>query len=336
MSLTAVILAAGKSTRMKSRRPKALHEVCGKPMLQYILQACYDAGVTRALVVVGHGKDEVMATFAGDDRIRWVEQTEQLGTGHAARMCEPELRQVQGDVFLLAGDVPLIRGEVLTTLLQAHRDEHAAASMATAILDDPTGYGRIVRDDKGEFVEIVEQVDCTPQQREIREVFPSYYCLRVDALLHALSQLKNENKKGEYYLTDVYGILRGEGKKVCAVQAATYEDVLAPNTRQQLAEADSVMQERIQRDLLAAGVSIVSPVNTYVEAGVTIGPDTVIQPYAFIGRDSSVGADCTIGPFASVPRESVVPEGTVVAGNICEQTTVLSPSGQGIALRGGS
>ena len=321
---------------MKSRRPKALHEVCGKPMLQYILQACYDAGVTRALVVVGHGKDEVMATFAGDDRIRWVEQTEQLGTGHAARMCEPELRQVQGDVFLLAGDVPLLRGEVLTTLLQAHRDEHAAASMATAILDDPTGYGRIVRDDKGEFVEIVEQVDCTPQQREIREVFPSYYCLRVDALLHALSQLKNENKKGEYYLTDVYGILRSEGKKVCAVQAATYEDVLAPNTRQQLAEADSVMQERIQRDLLAAGVSIVSPVNTYVEAGVMIGPDTVIQPYAFIGRDSSVGADCTIGPFASVPRESVVPEGTVVAGNICEQTTVLSPSGQGIALRGGS
>lgn len=321
---------------MKSRRPKALHEVCGKPMLQYILQACYDAGVTRALLVVGHGKDEVMATFAGDDRIRWIEQTEQLGTGHAARMCEAELKQVHGDVFLLAGDVPLIRGEVLATLLQAHRDEHAAASMATAILDDPTGYGRVVRDDKGEFVEIVEQIDCTPQQREIREVFPSYYCLRVDALLHALSKLKNENKKGEYYLTDVYGILREEGKKICAVQAATYEDVLAPNTRQQLAEADSVMQERIQRGMLAAGVSIVSPVNTYVEAGVTIGPDSVIQPYAFIGRDSSIGADCTIGPFASVPRESVVPEGTVIAGNICEQTTILSPSGQGVAPRGGS
>jgi bifunctional UDP-N-acetylglucosamine pyrophosphorylase/glucosamine-1-phosphate N-acetyltransferase len=327
MSLTAIILAAGKSTRMKSKRPKALHEVCGKPMLHYILRACYDAGVTRALVVVGHGKDEVMATFGGDERIRWVEQTEQLGTGHAARMCEPELKKLQGDVFLLAGDVPLIRGEVLTTLLQAHRDENAAASMATAVLDDPTGYGRVVRDDVGEFIEIVEQIDCTPAQREIKEVFPSYYCLKVEELLFALSKLKNENKKGEYYLTDVYGILRKAGKKVVAVQAATYEDVLAPNTRQQLAEADGVMQDRIQRALLNAGVSIVSPVNTYVEAGVTIGSDTVLQPYAFVGRDSRIGSDCTIGPFASVPRESVVRDGTTIAGNICEQTTLLSPSG---------
>ena len=174
MSTTAIILAAGKSTRLKSKRPKALHEVCGKPMLQYILQACYDAGVTRAIVVVGHGKDEVTAAFGGDERIRFVEQTEQLGTGHAARVCEDELKKVHGDVFLLAGDVPLIRGEVLTTLLQAHQDENAAASMATAVLDDPTGYGRIVRDARGEFVEIVEQIDATAEQREIREVFPSY------------------------------------------------------------------------------------------------------------------------------------------------------------------
>ena len=284
MSLTAIILAAGKSTRMKSKRPKALHEVCGKPMLQYILQACYDAGVTRAIVVVGHGKDEVTAAFGGDDRIRFVEQTEQLGTGHAARVCEDELKKVHGDVFLLAGDVPLIRGEVLTTLLQAHQDENAAASMATAVLDDPTGYGRIVRDARGEFAEIVEQIDATAEQREIREVFPSYYCLKVDQLLFALSKLTNENKKGEYYLTDVYGILAKAGKKICAVQAATYEDVLAPNTRQQLAEADGVMQDRIQRRLLESGVSIVSPVNTYVESGVSIGSDTVIQPYTFIGR----------------------------------------------------
>ena len=327
MSLTAIILAAGKSTRMKSRRPKALHEVCGKPMLHYILQACYDAGVTRALVVVGHGKDEVMATFAGDERIRWVEQTEQLGTGHAARVCEHELKKVHGDVFLLAGDVPLIRGQVLRTLLQAHRDENAAASMATAVLEDPTGYGRVIRDDKGEFVEIIEQLDATAEQREIREVFPSYYCLKVEELLFALSRLTNDNKKSEYYLTDVYGILRKAGKKICAVQAATYEDVLAPNTRQQLAEADGVMQERIQRDMLDNGVSIVSPVNTYIEAGVTIGSDTVIQPHVFVGRDSSIGSDCVIGPFASVPRESIVPEGTTIAGNVSSETTILSRSG---------
>ena len=189
MSTTAIILAAGKSTRLKSKRPKALHEVCGRPMLDYILQACWDAGVTRAIVVVGHGKDEIIAQFGDDRRIHFVEQTEQLGTGHAAKMAEPELKRMSGDGFVLAGDVPLLRGEVLTTLLRAHRDEKAAASMATAVLDDPTGYGRVVRDAEGNFVAIVEQLDCTPEQREIREVFPSYYCLKVDELLFALSRL---------------------------------------------------------------------------------------------------------------------------------------------------
>ena len=328
MSTTAIILAAGKSTRMKSKRPKALHEVCGKPMLHYILQACYDAGVSRAIVVVGHGKDEVMACFAGDERVHFVEQTEQLGTGHAARMCVPELEKLHGDVFVLAGDVPLLRGQVLQTLLRAHRDEHAAASMATAVLEDPTGYGRVVRDDGGEFVEIIEQIDCTPEQREIREVFPSYYCLKVDDLIFALSKLSNTtNKKGEYYLTDVYGILRQAGKKVVAVQAATYEDVLAPNTRQQLVEADAVMQDRIQRQLLDSGVTIVSPVNTYIESGVVIGPDTVVQPHTFIGRDSSIGGDCVIGPFACLPRESIVPEGATVAGNVSADNAILSQGG---------
>ena len=323
MSLTAIILAAGKSTRMKSKRPKALHEVCGKPMLHYILQACYDAGVTRILLVVGHGKDEVIDAFRHDDRIRFIEQTEQLGTGHAARMCVPELEKVKGDVFLLAGDVPLIRGQVLQTLLQQHKFEDAAASMATAVLDDPTGYGRIVRDDKGDFLEIVEQLDATPEQREIREIFPSYYCARVPDLLFALSKLTNENKKSEYYLTDIYGILRKAGKKVVAVQAATYEDVLAPNTRQQLADADLVMQDRIHRALRESGVTIVSSAGTYIEAGVTIGPDTIIEPFTFIGRDTSIGADCCVGPFASIPRESIVPEGTTISGNISYENTML-------------
>src|SRR5207237_898164 len=144
-----------------------------------------------------------------------------------------------------------------------------------AVLDDPTGYGRIVRDANDEFLEIVEQLDATPVQREIREVFPSFYCLRVDDLLFALSRLKNDNKKGEYYLTDVYSILRQAGKKIVAVQAATYEDVLAPNTRQQLADADCVMQERIHRRFRESGVSIVSSDNTYIEDGATIGGDTV-------------------------------------------------------------
>ncbi len=326
MSLTAIILAAGKSTRMKSKRPKGLHEICGKPMLHYILKACYDAGVDRILMVVGHGKDEIIDAFKGDRRIHFIEQTEQLGTGHAAKVCEPELKKLTGDVFILAGDVPLVRSQVLTTLQRAHHEEKAAASMATAILDDPTGYGRIIRDDKGEFVEIVEQIDCTPEQREIREVFPSYYCIKIEELLLALSKLKNDNKKHEYYLTDIYGILRALGKKIVAVQAATFEDVVAPNNRQQLADADMVMQDRIHSRLRDSGVTIVNSENTYIEDGVQIGNDTVIEPFTFIGRDSNIGSDCCIGPFASLPRNSILPEGASIHGNISAETTALTQS----------
>ncbi len=317
MSLSAIILAAGKSTRMKSNRPKVLHEVCGRPMLEWVLRACYDAGVSRVMVVVGHAKDEVIARFADDKRIVWVEQTEQLGTGHAAKMCADELKKHPGDVFVLTGDGPMIRAEILRTLHDAHRADHAAASMATAIMDDPFGYGRIVRDEKGEFVDIIEEVDCTPAQREIAEVFPSYYCVKSDELLHAISLLKNTtNKKGEYYLTDIYGILRREGKKITAVQAMTQEDVLAVNTRQQLAEVDMVMQDRIQRQHREAGVTIVAPVNTYIQAGCTLGSDTVIEPFTFIGLDSTIGRDCEIGPFAVVPANSIVRDGTTIAGDV--------------------
>jgi bifunctional UDP-N-acetylglucosamine pyrophosphorylase/glucosamine-1-phosphate N-acetyltransferase len=324
MSSSAIILAAGKSTRMKSARPKPLHEVCGRPMLEYVLRACFEADCSKVIVVVGHGKDEIVARFDGDSRIQWVEQTEQLGTGHAARMCIPELEGHKSDVFILAGDGPLIRGEVLRTLLHAHREEKAAASMATAVLDDPTGYGRIVRDDAGDFVEIVEQGDATPVQREIREVFPSYYCMKSDELIFGLSKLTNQNSKREYYLTDVYKILREAGKKVLAVQAVTQEDSMAVNDRNQLAEVDAIMQERIHRKLRSEGVTIVSSVSTYIEDGATVGRDTVIQPFSFIGRDCSVGPECLIGPFATLPRASIVRAGTAIAGNVVAESATLN------------
>jgi bifunctional UDP-N-acetylglucosamine pyrophosphorylase/glucosamine-1-phosphate N-acetyltransferase len=285
-------------------------------MLDFVLNACYGAGCSSVIVVVGHGKEEVKARFESDSRITWVEQNEQLGTGHAAKMCLEELKRHHGgDVFILAGDGPLITSGVLHTLRKAHHDDRAAASMATAVLEDPTGYGRIIRDAEGQFIEIVEQIDCTPEQREIREVFPSIYCVKADELAFALLRLKNENKKGEYYLTDIYGILRQSGRRVLAVQAVTAEDVLAVNCRDQQAQVDAVMQDRIQRHLRDSGVSIASSVNVYIEAGVTVGADTVIHPFSFVGRDSRIGADCVIGPFARVPRESLVPDGTEIGGN---------------------
>ncbi len=326
MSLTAIILAAGKSTRMMSRRSKVLHEVCGKPMLDFVLQACFEAGCGRAMVVVGHGKDEVMARYAAETKIDWVEQAQQLGTGHAARMCEPYLKRQRGDVIILAGDGPLITADVLKGLVQAHRDDKAAASMATAVLDDPTGYGRVIRDASGAFLEIVEQVDATPAQREIREVFPSLYCVRSEELVHALGQLKNENKKSEYYLTDIFGILCQAGRRVLAVNAVSASDVLAVNSREEQAQVDAIMQGRIQRQLRRGGVSIASGANVYVEAGVMIGQDTTLSPFTFVGRDSRIGQGCAIGPFAMVPRDSVVPDGSVIAGNAFAEAAPFGPA----------
>ncbi|MDW8262096.1 MAG: NTP transferase domain-containing protein [Phycisphaerales bacterium] len=316
MSVAAVILAAGRSTRMKSNKPKVLHEVCGRSMLEHVLQACWEAGCARVIVVVGHGKEAVMSALSDERRIIWVEQTEQLGTGHAVKVCEPELRKLQGDVFVLAGDGPMIRGEVLRRLLAAHRQDHADASMATAVLDDPFGYGRVIRDEEGNFLEIVEQADATAEQAAVKEAFPSYYCFRVEALLSALDRLENKNRKGEYYLTDTYGILRRMGRKITAVQAVAPDDVLAANSREQLAEVDAAMQRRIQKQVREGGVTIVNGDQTYIEAGVTVGMDTVIHPFSYIGRDSAIGAECVIGPFAFVPRNSIVPEGTTLSGNL--------------------
>ena len=230
------------------------------------------------------------------------------------KVCEEELKQVHGDVLILAGDVPLIRGQVLKTLLSNHREEKVAASMATAMLDDPTGYGRVVRDANGEFERIVEQVDATEEQREIREVFPSYYCVKVDELLWRWVSSRTTTRRVSFISPISMGILRKAGKQVLAVQAVTAEDVIAPNSRAELAVADAVMQERIQRQHRDNGVTIVSGINTYLEDGVTIGADTTIHPFSYIGREATIGAECVIGPFAVVPREAMVREGSSVSG----------------------
>ncbi len=330
--LSAIILAAGKSTRMKSALPKPLREICGRPMLAYILDAAFDAGVEKAFVVVGYGKEAVIDRFGGDERIEFVEQAEQLGTGHAAKVCVPGIEAVGlagQDVLVLAGDVPLIRPAVLRQLIEAHRVQGADASMATAELADPFGYGRVIRDEAGAFVEIVEQADATPEQQQVREVFPSLYCVKADKLIELLGRLENKNAKKEYYLTDIYGLCRAGGGKVVAEKCVRGDDIIAPNTRVQLAEADAVMQARIVASLLESGVSVVAPHLTYVESGAEIGAETRVLPFTYIGRGARIGGGCTIGPFAYVARDSVVKEGSVVAGNA--DTAGLASIGEAMA-----
>ncbi|MEM1355711.1 MAG: NTP transferase domain-containing protein [Planctomycetota bacterium] len=242
----AIILAAGKGTRMNSDLPKVLHEVAGRPMVWWVVQACKQAGVSRCILVVGYKGELVREAFAGELGVEFVEQAEQLGTAHAAQMAEPSFAgQAVGDVFVLAGDGPLIRGKTLARLLEVHRRTSAAATLATAVIDDPTGYGRIVRDAAGNFAAIVEQKDATENQRAIREVNPSYYCFRGESFFQTLDQVGSNNAQGEYYITDAPGLLKKQNQTVTVVDAVPPSDVLSINTPEQLAQVDRVLRDRL-------------------------------------------------------------------------------------------
>jgi UDP-N-acetylglucosamine diphosphorylase/glucosamine-1-phosphate N-acetyltransferase len=248
----AVILAAGKGKRMGSDRAKVLFEVAARPMVHWVVKACRDAGVRRCIVVIGHGGDEVKSALAGVPGpvpgVAFVEQAEQLGTGHATRMAAPLFEgRPPTDVFVLAGDGPLIRPATLRKLLDTHRSRHAAATLATAVIDDPSGYGRVLRDADGSFRAIVEEKDATADQKRVHEINPSYYCFRSDELFAALSRVRNDNSQGEYYVTDVPGLLKAEGKTVVVVDAVPADDVLSINTPEQLAEVDRILRERLAR-----------------------------------------------------------------------------------------
>jgi bifunctional UDP-N-acetylglucosamine pyrophosphorylase/glucosamine-1-phosphate N-acetyltransferase len=313
----AIILAAGVSSRMNTRLPKVLHEVCGRPMLAYVLDACREAGVEKLYIVVGYGKEQVIEAFKDDRNIVWVEQTEQKGTGHAVICCKEHLANFEGDTLILVGDGPLIRAGTLTTLMTKHESERAAATLATAILDNPAGYGRIIRDAYGNIQGIVEHNDCTPQQLSIKEVNPSYYCFRNKVLFAALANIKPNNVKNEYYLTDAIHLIIAEGHKVVAVTAVPAADAMGVNSRAQLSEAGKIMQLRIQEKFMNTGVTIVDPPNTWIDARAKIGQDTIVEPFTYIHGRVTIGSNCRIGPFAYL-RDGTVLGNDVVLGVFSE------------------
>jgi bifunctional UDP-N-acetylglucosamine pyrophosphorylase/glucosamine-1-phosphate N-acetyltransferase len=309
----AVILAAGKGTRLKSDLPKVLHEICGRPMLAYVFDACRAAGVQSCIAVVGHGKQLVIDAFAGDRDITWVEQIPQNGTGHAVMVCREQIRGYE-HVLVLGGDGPLIRAETIKELLTRHRAENAAATLATAVLDDPTGYGRVLRDDRGNLRGIVEHNDATPEQRQIREVNPSYYCFRTADLLPALDKLRPNNAKNEYYITDTLGLLMQAGQKVGAVTAVPPQDIYSINSRKELALVNRLMRDRVLDKLMAEGVTIVNPDTTWIDARATIGVDTIIEPFVVISGSTTIGRECRIGPFVHLTGAARVADKAVLSG----------------------
>jgi bifunctional UDP-N-acetylglucosamine pyrophosphorylase/glucosamine-1-phosphate N-acetyltransferase len=308
----AIVLAAGKSTRMKSDLPKVLHELCGRPMLSFVLSACRLAGVDRLIVVVGHGKEEVQRRFEDDGDVTWVEQVKQRGTGHAVQCCWDALSDFSGSVLVVAGDMPLVRRVALSELLQKRDAVGDAVTLATTVLDNPAGYGRIVRGAEGELEAIVEERDCTAEQKAIREVNPSYYCFDKKLLFDALKRVKPAKSKGEYYLTDAVRILRELGHGVSATVDVAAEDAMGINSRLDLAMVNRMMQDRIQIALMNEGVTIVDPDNTWIECDVTIGRETVVHPFSVIGCGARIGSGCRIGPLARIGANDVIADGVEV------------------------
>ncbi len=251
---SAIILAAGKGTRMRSDLPKVVHEVGGRPMVCAVVDACREAGCKRVVLVVGYKQEVVRSLMAAQGAawnagLEFAEQTEQLGTGHAVRCAEglfaADVKSgKRHDVFVLAGDGPLIRGATLRTLLDLHRRSAASATLATSVIEDPSGYGRIVRGKSGKLERIVEHKECTPEQLKIREVNPSYYCFETRELFSTLARVKRNEASGEYYITDVPAMMLAEHKTVEVIDAVPAEDVLSINTPEQLAEVDAIYRGR--------------------------------------------------------------------------------------------
>lgn len=306
-----VVLAAGQGVRMKSGSAKVLHEVCGMPMLGWVLDAMRETGVTDIIVVIGHGAEAVRARFAEwDTPLRWVEQTERKGTGHAVMTVEPELADFDGDVVVVCGDNPLLSAATVGAALERHRTEQAACTVVTAEVPDPTGYGRIVRAGDGSVEKIVEERDASEDEKRVREINSGNYVFDARALFCALGEIRPDNDQEEYLLTDVVTALRRAGKRTLSHVAPDATEVLGINTRVHLAEAGRVLQGRIQTALMLEGVTIVDPQSTFIEARVEIDRDTVIMPFSVIMGPARIGSDCQLGPFVCVKSGTTIADGT--------------------------
>ncbi len=318
MSVSIVILAAGQGTRMKSDRPKVLHPVAGEPMIRHVVAVAKALEPVRLAVVVGHGEEEVRAAL-GDD-VLFVRQPEQLGTGHALAQAREAVAGTADTVMALYGDTPLLTLELLRRLLDRHHAVQPALTLLTTHLDDPYGYGRILRDEDGRVMAIVEEVDASPEQRRITEINTGLYCFDDRWVWDRLECLPL-SPKGEYYLTDVVALALEQGARVEAVTTDDPFPVLGINTRAQLAQAEAIMRQRIRERWMDAGVTLMDPASAWIDAGVTIGQDTVILPNTFLQGETRVGRECVIGPNTLI-RDSTLGDRCQVRFSVVEEAVL--------------
>ncbi|MEL7568400.1 MAG: bifunctional UDP-N-acetylglucosamine diphosphorylase/glucosamine-1-phosphate N-acetyltransferase GlmU [Dehalobacterium sp.] len=315
----AIILAAGKGTRMKSRLPKVLHKLGGRYMVEHVINTVEELGVTEFIAVVGHEADMVQEALG--KRVSYAMQQEQLGTGHAVMMALPYIKEEEGHVLVVCGDTPLIRPETLKKLWDHHLEAQAACTVLSAILPDPTGYGRIVRKQDDTLSKIVEQKDALPEELSIQEINTGTYCFDLKHLKEMIKNIASNNAQGEYYLTDMVALLGSRGLKVNAVLAEDFEETKGINSRSQLAEAERIMRMRKISCLMDDGVTIIDPASTFIEQDVIIGRDTVVEPFTFLRGKTVIGSECTIGPHADI-KDSVLGDGVWVNRTVMIEASV--------------
>jgi bifunctional UDP-N-acetylglucosamine pyrophosphorylase / glucosamine-1-phosphate N-acetyltransferase len=312
----AIILAAGEGTRMSSDIPKVLHAVCGKSMIRHVIDAMNSAGINDIIVVVGHKSELVEQELKG---IRCVKQEKLLGTADAVLKAkdiilkDPDITSV----LISYGDVPLLTPDTLKRIVEVRISAESGCALLTSILKNPTGYGRIIRDNNEKIVKIIEETEASIYEKVIEEINVGVYCFKTDILFDVLADIRPDNKKKEYYLTDAVDIMAKKGIKINSVTTEDLEEFQGVNTRQDLAKAEKVMLGRILDSFMREGVTIRDPANTYIEKGAEIGKDTIIYPYTFIEKDVKIGRKCAIGPFARL-RHGALIEDEAEIGNFAE------------------
>ena len=317
-SLAIAVLAAGKGTRMRSKLPKVLHKLSGLTLVENVINSTARVNPTRKIAIVGYEAEQVKTALSAISDLEFVEQTEQLGTGHAVQQVIPALEGFEGNLLVLNGDVPLLRPETIENMLKTHNDNNNAATILTAQMDDPTGYGRVFCNENLIVQEIIEHRDCTPEQRENPRINAGIYCFNWAALMEVLPHLKADNDQSEYYLTDVIKDLT----PVMAMDASTSE-IAGINNRKQLSEAEQVMQSRIKEDLLLSGVTLINADSITIDSTVTVEPDVIIEPQTNLRGHSVIKTGCQIGPGTLV-ENSMIGENTKLVHSVVTDSEVAA------------
>ncbi|AMK70725.1 MULTISPECIES: bifunctional UDP-N-acetylglucosamine diphosphorylase/glucosamine-1-phosphate N-acetyltransferase GlmU [Bacillus] len=315
----AVVLAAGQGTRMKSKLYKVLHPVCGKPMVEHVVDEALKLSLSKLVTIVGHGAEEVKKQLG--DKSEYALQAEQLGTAHAVKQAQPFLADEKGVTIVICGDTPLLTAETMEQMLKEHAQREAKATILTAVAEDPTGYGRIIRSENGAVQKIVEHKDASEEERLVTEINTGTYCFDNEALFRAIDQVSNDNAQGEYYLPDVIEILKNEGETVAAYQTGNFQETLGVNDRVALSQAEQFMKERINKRHMQNGVTLIDPMNTYISPDAVIGSDTVIYPGTVIKGEVQIGEDTIIGPHTEI-MNSAIGSRTVIKQSVVNHSKV--------------